>query len=198
MKNLALMASGKGSNVEKLLEKSKELSHISVKVIITDQANAGVLDIAKKYRIPFEIVECKDLGREQHEKKILTICKKFHIEWVLLAGYMRILSSEFLNAFTQDSFTKIINIHPSLLPAYKGLNAFERAFNDQVSESGVTIHYVDKNVDEGKVILQKSFPRKNTDTLHDFIKRGQSIEHLIYPQVLEKLNNNTLHVMRSK
>ena len=84
----------------------------------------------------------------------------------------------------------MVNIHPSLLPAYKGLNAFERAFNAKDPESGITIHFVNDGVDEGKIIKQASFKRKPNDTIQDFTLRGQTLEHIIYPEFLSNLNTS--------
>ena len=192
IKRIAIFASGTGSNAKVLLEKAKYLSNISIITIVTDKKDAGVINIAKKMNTPHQIIEKNHISQKEHEKKILDYCKKLQIEWIFLAGYMRILSPDFIQQYQTNNTSRIINIHPSLLPAYKGLNAFERAYNDQVPKSGITVHFVNEQIDAGEIIVQESFERSNTDLLEDFIRKGQKIEHKLYPKVLEKLNENLI------
>ncbi|MBD65855.1 MAG: phosphoribosylglycinamide formyltransferase [Halobacteriovoraceae bacterium] len=194
MKNMAILASGRGSNALELIKKAKELSQIRIKVLISDKADAGVLDHAKAHDIPHYVVQRKTLTQIEHEIEIIKILHNYKVSWIFLAGYMRILSPQFIRRFHDNNYrnSRIINIHPSLLPAYKGLNAFERAYQDQINESGITVHFVNEEVDGGQIIKQQRFKRYPEDTLSDFIQRGHKVEHTLYPQVLELLNNDTL------
>lgn len=196
MINIAIFASGAGSNAKVLLQKAQELKNIKIKLIVTDQKNAGVISIGKDYKVPTFIIPRGKRTLIEHENEILAVLRIYQIEWIFLAGYMKILSQNFLKHFQKSDYYKIINIHPSLLPNYKGLNAFERAFDDQVSESGITVHLVNEKIDDGQIIIQKKFKRNSSDSLADFIAKGKKIEHEIYPCALEFLNNNQLFSMR--
>ena len=192
MLKIAILASGTGSNALALIQKAKTLKHIEITVIITDQPRAGVTEHAKDHHIPYFEIPKNRLSKIEHEQKILKTLNKHEIDWIFLAGYMRLLSSDFINVFYSEKLgeAKIVNIHPSLLPKYPGLDAFERAFESQDKESGITLHFVDSGMDTGKIIKQKSFEKFKDDTLEDFKKRGQSIEHEIYPALLEHLDTH--------
>lgn len=191
MINVAIFASGAGTNAKKLLQQAKSLDALCIKLIITDQEQAGVIKIAKNFDTKCVIIPKINSTKWGHEALILKYLEIENISWVFLAGYMKILSPNFLSTFYDKELgvNRVINIHPSLLPAYKGLNAFERAFESNESESGITIHYVNDGIDEGEVITQKKFNRLKTDSLEDFINRGRNMEHVIYPKVLFQLNN---------
>jgi phosphoribosylglycinamide formyltransferase-1 len=194
VKKIAILASGSGSNALKLIQKAQSLSHVSIELIITNTEGAGVLEFAKQYSIPSKTISHRGMGKDQHEQMILAQLQAFQIDWVLLAGYMRVLSSNFLMHFydTKMNLNRIVNIHPSLLPAYKGLNAFERAYAANDPTSGITVHFVNDGVDEGEIIDQQTFTRLEADTISDFMKRGQDIEHQLYPKFLDKLNKSII------
>ncbi len=191
---IALFASGVGSNALALLHHDREvLKSNSIKLLICDRPDAPVIEGASKYNLQVAIVPRESLeSRESHERKILSLLKSKGIEWIMLAGYLRILTENFIAQFMNANHSRIINIHPSLLPAYPGLGAYERAFNDGVAQSGVTVHFVSPVVDGGEIILQESFQRKENDLLSDFITRGKSLEHMLYLKVLEMLLHNRL------
>lgn len=186
MIRVALFASGTGTNAMKLLEAARELHHIEIALVLVDQAKSQLPQRMKNenprhtYRV--KVIE-RTGTREQHEAQITEALVDAKIDWVFLAGYMRILSSEMTKKF------RFINIHPSLLPLYAGLDAYERAFANGDAESGITIHHVDSGVDTGPVIVQEKFPRLTTDTLDSFMDRGKALEWTLYPQVLKKLND---------
>ena len=194
MKNIAILASGKGTNAQKLLEQEKSLSCLETAVIITDQASAGVIDIAQEYNKPCIVIPRINMTKAEHEKKILHLLDFYKIDWIFLAGYMRLLSANFVNHYydSELSHARIINIHPSLLPKYKGLDAYEQAFASSDDISGITVHFVDEGVDSGAIILQRTFKKDNRDSLDIFKQRGQVIEHKIYPEVLTIINNAIL------
>lgn len=192
MKKLAIFASGAGSNALNLIEKSLSFENLEISCLVVDTETSPLPDIIAKINpaLPvYRILPDPSLkGSErklQFEKKILQKLKYHDVGWILLAGYMRLIGPTLLDHFPN----RMINIHPSLLPHYPGLNSFERAYIDGVS-SGVTIHLVDSGLDTGPVIVQRSFPRLKDDTLSDFIQRGKSIEWELYPEILKRLNDS--------
>lgn len=193
MKKIAIFASGSGSNAKNLLQHAPRFKNLTIEFILTDNENAGVVNYAKELNCPVIIVSKKNLSKKEHEQEILKYLQEHKIEWILLAGYMRILSPEFLEHFYnhKTKLNQVINIHPSLLPEYKGLNAFERAYKDQRDKSGISIHYVSAGVDDGPLIYQEVFKREQNDSLESFIKKGQALEHKLYPQILESLNQSS-------
>lgn len=183
--SFAIMASGEGSNALALLESAKKwgaLSHF--RVVICDVPDAPVLKRVQNFGVPTVVIPReKGESRRAHEQKIEMTLRLKGVSWILLAGYFRILSAEFIAPFAG----RIINIHPSLLPAYPGLQAYERAFNDGVSESGVSVHLVTAEVDAGEILLQQKFPRESGDSLEQFITRGKTLEHRLYAQALAQI-----------
>lgn len=195
---IAIFASGSGSNAEVLIEKAQQLGH-EVACVITDNRNAKVIERCKKLKTPYHVVSFMripgnsyDEDKSLHEQRILKILTLLKVKWVFLAGYMRILSNDFLNHFYNPKTLQnnIINIHPSLLPEFPGKAGYQDAFNAKVTESGITVHFVDSGIDTGKVIAQATFKRIESDTLDDFSSRGLALEHKLYPQVLETLYTN--------
>jgi len=188
----AVFASGEGTNASALF---KHDNHSLIKLLVCDNEDALVINKARSLGISVAIIP-KEEGesRSSHEAKILSLLKVNGINWILLAGYLRILSSEFISNFFDPllSQNRIINIHPSLLPAYPGLRAYERAFEAGESESGVSVHFVSAGVDEGAIILQKSFARKSSDSLGEFIARGKELEHQLYCQVFDQIILNNI------
>mgnify|MGYP006436305961 CR=1 FL=1 len=190
MKNIAIFASGTGSNATKLIKHAQTLSHINPVCLITDNADAGIIEIANKLSFPIFIIEKGTKTKSVHEAEILKTLRQNHIEWIFLAGYMRILSANFLNEFYDQELKqcKVINIHPSMLPKHRGLNAYAHAFDSNEKESGISIHFVDAGMDTGKIIKQASFSKEAKDTIITFKARGLALEHILYPQVLSLLN----------
>ncbi len=185
-KRFAIFASGLGSNAINLIHFARENPNkLSVEVLITDNQNASVISEALKLGVPVEVIPFQK-NKSIHEDLILAALKKYSVQWVALAGYMRILTSKFLSNFYDEDLkrNKIINIHPSLLPAFPGKDAYGDAFFAGVSVSGITVHFVDSGVDTGPVILQKTFDREKDDTLEDFISRGKKVEHEVYREAI--------------
>lgn len=183
--SFALMASGEGTNVRALLKSARSLGVLSlIKVLICDREGAKVLEVARDFDLPcMVIVREKNESREAHEQKISMALRVQGVNFLLLAGYTKILSASFVSKFKN----RILNIHPSLLPAYPGLNSYERAYNDGVSESGVTIHYVTEGVDEGPIFMQERFKRLPDDDLESFTLRGKKLEHELFPKAFQQL-----------
>jgi phosphoribosylglycinamide formyltransferase-1 len=193
---IAVFASGNGSNAENLIRYSREdeiSDKVKIKALICDNADAAILDKVKDLDVLSALVPFKG-DKKLHEKAILDVLDALNIKWVLLAGYMRVLSEEFIDHFYDEELgqSRIINIHPSLLPDFKGKDAYKQAFNSNVEKSGVTVHFVDSGVDTGKIILQEQFNRLEEDDFESFKKRGMEQEYIAYRKVLKKLANNNL------
>ena len=192
--NLAVLASGNGSNLQAIIDNCKlDNFPAKVAVVISDQVNAYALERAKTHDIPFYVIERKNFPkRKNFETEIVKQLQRHNVQLVCLAGFMRLIGITFLNAFPN----KIINIHPSLLPQFPGLEAQQQAFEANVATSGCTVHFVDEKMDNGPIILQKEVTRKSDDNLESFTKRILAEEHEIYPAaiklVIEKnLKNDT-------
>lgn len=186
MKNIALFASGTGTNAINLIEASRERSDILISCLIVDNETSPLPKIvSEKYPfVPvFKVIPEPGEKKSIFEMRILSLLNKRGVEWILLAGYMRIIGKTLLSQFEN----KILNIHPSLLPAYPGVDSFLRAYNDKVPYSGVTIHFVDSGIDTGPVYMQERFPRLETDTFETFLQRGKEVEWKLYRRALEQL-----------
>jgi phosphoribosylglycinamide formyltransferase-1 len=166
-----------------------------IAVVLANDAQAKALTIAQEYGIPTVAVANQGLSRAQHESSILEALSSFKIDYIVLAGYMRILTASFLNHFRDPrGFYRVINIHPSLLPAFPGKSAYEEAFAYGVKVSGITVHLVDEQVDHGAILAQQAFPRHDDDTLETFKQRGLSVEHVLYPRVLQDICQHGIKV----
>lgn len=186
---IAVFVSGRGSNLNAIIQavEDGDLDAEIVRVISNDP-EAQALTIAAQHGIETFALSHKGMKRREHEEKVLEHLKDLSIDYIVLAGYMRVLSSHFLKAFKhKDGYFRVINIHPSLLPAFPGINGYEEAFNYGVKVSGVTVHLVDEKVDHGPILAQVPFPRFAEDTLDSFCARGLSVEHSLYPSVLQQI-----------
>ena len=180
----AVFISGAGSNLNSLIKFSKlKQSPISIDLIITNNPRAKGLNFGKIFKIKKKIFNFK--RKISPEKKIIYELKKNKIELICLAGFMKILSKNFINKFKK----KILNIHPSLLPKYKGLNTHERVIKNKEKYSGCTVHFVSSNVDAGKIILQKKVKINKSDTPKTLSKKILSEEHKLYPKAILKIFN---------
>jgi len=180
----AVFISGTGSNLKSLIKFSKlKKSPISINMIITNNKLAKGLKYSDIFHIKKKIINFKN--KEIAEKKILNELKKNKIEFVCLAGFMKILSESFIKKFKG----KILNIHPSLLPKYKGLNTHERAIENKDKYSGCSVHFVNAKLDSGKIILQKKVNILKKDTPNSLAKRILAQEHKLYPKAILKIFN---------
>ena len=180
----AIFISGRGSNLKSLIKFSKtKSSPISIDLIISNNHNAKGLKYANIFKIKKKIFRFKD--KTLAEKKILLEIKKYKINLICLAGFMEILSKKFIKNFKG----KILNIHPSLLPKYKGLNTHQRAINNKEIYSGCTVHFVNHKLDSGKIILQNKVKITKKDTPKSLAKKILVQEHKIYPKAILKLFN---------
>ena len=167
--------SGNGSNLESIIKSSRDYNFpIKIELIISDNLKAKGISIARKYSIPYKFFSTKDKGK--FERNCLFEIKKKKIKFLCLAGFMKVLSFRFIKSFNH----KIINIHPSLLPKYKGLNTYERVLKNKERYSGCTVHFVNQKLDSGKIILQKKVKINNDETENSLKTKILKEEHNIY------------------
>lgn len=186
---IAVFVSGRGSNLNAIIQAIQD-GRLDAEIVatISNDPEAAALKLAKQHGIETFALSHKGLKRKEHESKLLDYLSNLEIDFIVLAGYMRVLSKHFLNQFKhEDGYFKVINIHPSLLPAFPGIDAYKEAFDYGVKVSGVTIHLVDEKIDHGPIIAQEPFPRFDQDTLDSFSARGLSVEHSLYPAVLQQI-----------
>ena len=182
--NLAVFISGKGSNLKNLIDFTfTKKSKFQIRFIISNNAKAKGLKFAKKFKIQKKIISFQNTRKA--ESQILKIIKKKKINLICLAGFMKILSKSFIKNFKG----KIINIHPSLLPKYKGLNTHERVIKNKEKFSGCTVHFVNSKLDSGKIILQKKIKIKKNDTSKSLAKKILKQEHILYKKALNKIHS---------
>lgn len=185
MARCAVFASGRGSNFRRITQVIQDSPH-QVCCLICDKEKAPVLGLAGELSIPAHCFPYRGRTREEVEQDILSLLRKYNPDLVVLAGYMRLLSSSFLEAYPDN----IINIHPSLLPQYPGTRGIEESYASGDRELGITIHYVDSGLDTGPVILQKSFERTGEESLEEIEERIHRLEHTYYPKVIMNLLNS--------
>ena len=178
--NTCVFISGKGSNLKRLILNSNNYNFpIKIKLIICSNKNAEGLKFAKKWSIPYLIF---DNNQNLLENKILIKLKVYKINLILLAGYMKILSKRFIRSYGKP----IINIHPSLLPKFKGLNTFERVLKKKEKKTGCTVHFVNEKLDAGKIILKKSFYINSKDNISSLKKKTHALEYTAYSEAIIK------------
>ena len=180
----AVFISGTGSNLKSLIKFSRtSKSPISIDLVISNNSKAKGLGYAKIYKIKKKVLSFKN--KNLSEKKLLSILKINNIEMICLAGFMKILSKNFIKKFKG----KILNIHPSLLPKYKGLNTHKRVLNNKEKYSGCTVHFVNSRLDSGKIILKKKVKISKKETEVSLSKKILVQEHKIYPKAILKVFN---------
>ena len=178
----AVFISGNGSNLKSLIQfNKKKKSPISIELIISDNPKAKGLKFGKIFKISTKVFNYKN--RTIAEKKIISEIKNKKIKLICLAGFMKILSKDFIKSFKG----KILNIHPSLLPKYKGLNTHWRAISNSEKYSGCTVHVVNSRLDSGKIILQKKVKISKNDTAKSLSKKVLTQEHKLYPRAIRKV-----------
>jgi phosphoribosylglycinamide formyltransferase 1 len=182
-KNIAIFASGNGTNFETIARAVKKNKiNANLAFLLCDKPDAFVLKRAKKLKVRVILINRDDFySKEDFERAIIYNLKEDKIGLIVLAGFMRLLTSKFVKKYKN----RIINIHPSLLPDFKGAHAIRDAFRARAKVTGVTVHFVEEEVDSGPVILQERLPIKNTDTLITLESRIHRLEHKIYPQAVK-------------
>jgi phosphoribosylglycinamide formyltransferase-1 len=190
--SIAILISGRGSNMKAILEAiaAGDLDARACVVLSNNPVAAG-LDVAKEHGVATVCVPSKGKSREEHEREVLAALSAYKTDFVVLAGYMRVLTPLFLNAFkSPEGYFRVINIHPSLLPAFPGACGYDDAFNAGVTKSGITVHLVDEQVDHGPILGQAEFDRLPGDTIETFKARGLALEHELFPRVLQQVATN--------
>lgn len=190
MTKVVILASGSGSNAEAVIRYSKTHKSFEVKAVISDKPKALVLDRARDLDVEAILLEKnKTETKSSYEQRLLNEIKKHKPDWLVLAGFMKLLSADFLKHFFDDRIrqNRVVNIHPSLLPLFPGKEAYEQSFAAKNGEYGCTIHFVDEGMDTGKIIYQERLKVEAGDNFASFKSRGLASENKIYPIVLEKL-----------
>jgi phosphoribosylglycinamide formyltransferase-1 len=194
--NLAIFASGNGSNFAAIVKAiSQRRIKINSVILVCDKRQAFVIKRACKAKVGVILVDRQDFAsRIDFEKAIIQRLKNYKINLIALAGFMRILSPAFVKQF----HNRIINIHPSLLPDFKGAHAIKDAFKRKVSTTGVSVHFVDAKVDHGAVILQQEVKLRKNEALATLEKRIHAVEHKLYPQAIELFVNGKISLSDNK
>jgi phosphoribosylglycinamide formyltransferase 1 len=181
MKNLGILLSGRGSNFKAIAENvARGLIPAKISVVISNRPEAPGLEHALELGLNALCIPSKAKSREQHDAEVIASLNRAKVDLVCLAGYMRLLSPDFIRAFPH----RIINIHPSLLPAFPGLDAQKQAFDYGVKMSGCTVHFVDEFLDHGAIIVQKVVPVLSTDDDHALAARILEQEHIAYTEAI--------------
>ncbi|MBI4970683.1 MAG: phosphoribosylglycinamide formyltransferase [Candidatus Omnitrophica bacterium] len=183
MKTIAILASGNGTNAENIARAiQKKKVKASLALIFSNKRDAKVLDRAKKLNVPYVSFEVKDFeSREAYESQLIKLLQAEKVDVIVLAGYMLLVGDAFIQAFKN----RILNIHPSLLPAFKGTHAIQEAYDYGVRVSGVTVHFVEPALDSGPIILQKEVPLRDGESVQDFESRIHKVEYELYPKALQ-------------
>jgi len=182
MKNLGVLFSGRGSNFEAIAKNvvSGRIHDARIAIVISNRADAGGLDRARELGIETLVLPSKGKAREEHDREVVTALQQHKVDLVCLAGYMRLLSPWFVKQFPQ----RILNIHPSLLPAFPGLEAQEQAFAYGVKIAGCTVHFVDEELDHGPIIVQRTVRVLESDDEKTLAARILEQEHIAYSDAI--------------
>lgn len=193
---IGAIASGSGSNFEAIVKACENgilKNKAKVEVLICNKAGAFCMERAKNHNIPYVLIESDKylhVPREEIDQKIISVLKKYECELIALVGYMRLVSQKFINAFNGN----VMNIHPALLPSFRGMHAHRDALEYGVKVSGCTVHFVDMEADHGPIIIQKCVPVYDTDTEDTLGPRVLEWEHKIFPKAIELFCDKRLHV----
>ncbi|MFH2137616.1 MAG: phosphoribosylglycinamide formyltransferase [Candidatus Omnitrophota bacterium] len=194
MKNIAIFCSGFGSNLQAIIKAvSKGKIKAKIAIVISDKVDAYALVRAKKAKIPIAFIDpsvYKD--KKSYEQSVVRILEKRNIDFVILAGYMRILSEYFIKRFKD----KILNVHPALLPSFKGIQGIKDALTYGVKITGVTVHFVDAKPDHGPIISQAVVKINPDDTQESLAKRIHALEHKLYPKAIQLLVKGKLKIKK--
>jgi phosphoribosylglycinamide formyltransferase-1 len=191
LKKLGILLSGRGSNFEAIADSVKAgRIPAEIAIVISNRADAPGLESARKRGLNAKLIASKGRVREEHDAEVVAALKEAQVDLVCLAGYMRLLSPEFVRAFPN----KILNIHPSLLPAFPGLDAQKQALDYGVKVSGCTVHFVDEHLDHGAIILQKTVPVLDSDDEHTLSARILAQEHIAYSEAIKLVVSGEIEI----
>jgi phosphoribosylglycinamide formyltransferase-1 len=182
---LGILLSGRGSNFLAIADNvaAGRIPNTEIAVVISNKADAPGLVAARDRGLTALAIEANGRKRAEHDAAIIAALKKHHVDLICLAGYMRLLSPGFIQAFPQ----RILNIHPSLLPAFQGLDAQQQAFDYGVKVAGCTVHFVDEQLDHGVIVLQRTIPVHESDDAHALTARILAEEHVAYPEAIARV-----------
>ena len=182
MKNLGILLSGRGSNFEAIARNvaAGSIANARIAVVISNRGDARGIETARQLGLGAVVIPSKGREREEHDREISAVLQQHNVDLVCLAGYMRLLSPWFVRQFPQ----RILNIHPSLLPAFPGLEAQQQAFAYGVKVSGCTVHFVDEELDHGAIIVQKAVPVLDSDDENSLAARILEQEHIAYSEAI--------------
>ena len=196
MKNVGILLSGRGSNFEAIARNvaSGKIPNAQIGIVISNRTDAGGIEIARGLELDTLVIPSKGKAREDHDREVVAALQQHKVDLVCLAGYMRLLSPWFVKQFPH----KILNIHPSLLPAFPGLEAQEQAFAYGVKVAGCTVHFVDEELDHGPIILQKAVPVHDNDDEGALRARILEQEHIAYSQAIDLVLNREHQIIGRK
>jgi len=182
MKNLGILLSGRGSNFEAIAKNvaAGKIPGTRIAVVISNKPDAGGIEVAQRMGLETQVIPSKGKPREDHDREVVAVLQRHKVDLICLAGYMRLLSPWFVQQFPH----RILNIHPSLLPAFPGLEAQEQAFAFGVKVAGCTVHFVDDELDHGAIIVQKAVQVLDTDDEHTLAARILEQEHVAYSEAI--------------
>lgn len=192
MKNLGILLSGRGSNFEAIAKNvaSATIPNARIAIVISNRADAGGLEVARKLALQTLVIPSKGKVREEHDREVVAALQQHKVDLICLAGYMRLLSTWFVRQFPH----RILNIHPSLLPAFPGLEAQQQAFAYGVKVSGCTVHFVDEELDHGAIIVQKAVPVLDGDDETKLAARILEVEHVAYSEAINLVLNGNFRI----
>ena len=196
MKNLGILLSGRGSNFVAIADSidAGRIPNARIAIVISNRADAPGIETARKRGLHALVIPSKGKDREVHDREVVAALQEHKVDLVCLAGYMRLLSPWFVQQFPQ----RILNIHPSLLPAFPGLEAQQQAFAYGVKVSGCTVHFVDEELDHGAIIVQKAVPVMDADDEHTLAERILAHEHIAYTEAVKVVLEGKFEVVGRK
>jgi phosphoribosylglycinamide formyltransferase 1 len=193
MKNLGILLSGRGSNFEAIARNiaAQKIPNVRIAIVISNKPDAGGVETASRLGLAALVIPSRGKAREDHDREVAAALQQHHVELVCLAGYMRLLSPWFVQQFPQ----RILNIHPSLLPAFPGLEAQEQALAYGVQVSGCTVHFVDEELDHGAIIVQKAVPVLHSDDERTLAGKILEQEHIAYSEAIDIVVNGQFQIV---
>ena len=196
MKNLGILLSGRGSNFEAIAKNvaAGKIRNAKIAIVISNRPDAGGIAVAKDLGLKTAVISSKGKAREDHDREVVSALQLHKVDLICLAGYMRLLSPWFVKQFPH----KILNIHPSLLPAFPGLEAQEQAFAYGVKVAGCTVHFVDEELDHGPIIVQKAISVLDSDNEKTVAARILEQEHIAYSEAVDLVLNSKYRLVGRK
>jgi len=193
MKNLGILLSGRGSNFEAIAKNvaAGKIPGTRIAVVISNKPDAGGIEVAQRMGLETQVIPSKGKPREDHDREVVAVLQRHKVDLICLAGYMRLLSPWFVQQFPH----RILNIHPSLLPAFPGLEAQEQAFAYGVKVAGCTVHFVDEELDHGAIIVQNAVQVLDTDDEHTLAARILEQEHLAYSEAINIVLSEKIEIV---